>query len=111
MSARRLVENGGWGMVLTPAPHAELDALGPGPVRIELMQARSGKRGLVWTIALISSVSGFCSLLYQVVWERTVRYNFGGDSISSAIVTATFLLGLGLGAYIFGRSRREAFRS
>jgi len=93
------------GMTLTSATSAqrtELGTLGPKTVRI---------RWSVWAVALISSVSGFCSLLYQVIWERTVRYNFGGDSISSAIVTATFLLGLGLGAYIFGRSRREAFRS
>lgn len=53
--------------------------------------------------------SGFCSLVYQVTWERTLKYNFGGDSISSAIVTATFLLGLGIGAFIFGKWRKNAF--
>ena len=56
-------------------------------------------------VAGVVVLSGFCSLVYQVVWERTVRFNFGGDSISSAIVAATFLLGLGVGAAVFGRWR------
>ena len=56
-------------------------------------------------------VSGFCSLVYQAVWERMLRYHFGGDSIASAIVTATFLLGLGIGAVVFARWRRHAFRT
>lgn len=63
----------------------------------------------VWLVALLVAVSGFCSLVYQVVWERTVRYSFGGDSVSSAIVTGTFLLGLGIGALAFGRWHRRAF--
>ncbi len=63
----------------------------------------------LWLVALLVAVSGFCGLVYQVVWERTVRGNFGGDSISSAIVTGTFLLGLGIGALAFGRWHRRAF--
>jgi predicted membrane-bound spermidine synthase len=60
-------------------------------------------------VALLVALSGFCSLIYQVVWERTLRYSFGGDSISAAIVTGTFLLGLGLGAVVFGRWYRQPF--
>jgi spermidine synthase len=60
-------------------------------------------------VGVLVAVSGFCSLVYQVVWERTVRGTFGGDSISSAIVTGTFLLGLGIGAVAFGRWHRRAF--
>ncbi len=56
-------------------------------------------------------VSGFCSLVYQAVWERMLRYHFGGDSIASAIVTGTFLLGLGVGAVLFARWRRHPFRT
>jgi spermidine synthase len=62
-----------------------------------------------WLVALFVVVSGFCSLVYQVVWERTLRGTFGGDSISSAVVTGTFLLGLGIGAVVFGRWHRRAF--
>lgn len=57
---------------------------------------------------LIVFISGFCSLVYQVLWDRLIGYNFGGDSISSIIVTSTFILGLGLGAYIFGKVKRNA---
>lgn len=60
-------------------------------------------------LTLLVMLSGFCSLVYQVVWDRTIRYNFGGDNVSAAIVTATFLLGLGIGAFAFGRWRRRAF--
>ena len=60
-------------------------------------------------MGLFVGVSGFCSLVYQVVWDRTLKCNFGGDTTSSAVVTATFLLGLGLGAVGFGRWRRRAF--
>ncbi len=54
-------------------------------------------------IIIIVIISGFCSLVYQVAWDRIIRYNFGGDSVSSAIVTSTFLLGLGIGAFVFKR--------
>lgn len=60
-------------------------------------------------VVLLVSFSGFCSLVYQVVWDRSVRTNFGGDNVSSAIVTGTFLLGLGLGAVLFGRNWRRPF--
>jgi spermidine synthase len=63
--------------------------------------------GVGW-VALVVAASGFCSLVYQVVWERTLRYSFGGDSISAAIVTGTFLLGLGIGAFVFRHWRRRA---
>ena len=62
-----------------------------------------------WFVRLLVAFSGFCSLVYQVVWDRTTRYNFGGDNVSSSIVTATFLLGLGIGALVFGRWHRRAF--
>lgn len=69
----------------------------------------SADRAPFWLVALLVGVSGFCSLIYQVGWERAVRYSFGGDSVSAAIVTATFLLGLGVGAIAFGRWRRRPF--
>jgi spermidine synthase len=61
--------------------------------------------------ALVVGLSGFCGLVYQVVWERALRYHLGGDSVSAAIVTGTFLLGLGLGAALFGRWRPAAART
>lgn len=60
-------------------------------------------------ISLVVACSGFCSLVYQVVWDRVIRSHFGGDNVSSSIVTATFLLGLGGGALFFGRVRSRPF--
>jgi spermidine synthase len=60
-------------------------------------------------VAFLVALSGLCSLVYQVVWERTLRYSFGGDSVSAAVVTGTFLLGLGIGAAVFGRWRPRPF--
>src|SRR5262245_20416229 len=65
--------------------------------------------GLFISLAVVG-LSGFCSLIYQVMWERMLRYNVGGDSVAAAIVTGTFLLGLGLGAFVFGRWRRQPFQ-
>lgn len=59
---------------------------------------------------LIVFASGFCSLVYQVIWERLLKYTFGGDAISSSIITSVFLLGLGIGAFLFGSVRRNAAR-
>jgi len=77
-------------------------------VRRRLMRTSSGTLP-TWLVAGFVALSGFCALVYQVVWERMVRFSFGGDSISGAIVTGTFLLGLGLGALLFGRWRSGAF--
>ena len=55
-------------------------------------------------IYIILFLSGFCSLVYQVAWERLIRSHFGGDYISAYIVTSTFLLGLGLGAFLFRKT-------
>ena len=48
----------------------------------------------------IITFSGALSLGYQVVWERTIRYNFGGDVVSLSIVSGTFIFGLGLGVNV-----------
>lgn len=44
------------------------------------------------------------------IWERTLRFNFGGDTVSSAVVTGSFLLGLGIGALLFGSWRSRPGR-
>jgi len=56
---------------------------------------------------LIVFSSGFCSLFYQIAWERLARYNFGGDHTSSTIIIAIFLLGLGIGALLFGKVKKN----
>jgi spermidine synthase len=81
---------------------------------VRLNDARPGAaapgRALLLT-TLVCGLSGFCGLAYQVVWQRTVAWDFGGDSVASAVVSGTFLLGLGLGAWLFGHARGDAGRS
>lgn len=62
-------------------------------------------------VGVLVALSGFCSLVYQVAWDRILKSNFGGDTTSSAIVTGTFLLGLGIGALLFGRWQTRPFRT
>jgi spermidine synthase len=52
-------------------------------------------------IAAYVFFSGFCSLTYQVIWERCLKSVFGGDVASAAVIVSIFLLGMGLGGYLF----------
>ncbi|MBU0987546.1 MAG: hypothetical protein KKH68_09860, partial [Proteobacteria bacterium] len=54
--------------------------------------------------------SGACSLTYQIIWERTLRFLFSGDTICAAIISGVFLLGLGIGALIAGRPWKAPLR-
>lgn len=47
-------------------------------------------------------ISGYCSLVYQMVWLRLLRLVFGASTASSAAVVAIFMGGLGLGGWILG---------
>lgn len=61
-----------------------------------------------YLILVIVFISGFSTIVYQVVWERLLRINLGGDHVSSFIVTSVFLLGLGVGAFIFKGAKRNS---
>ena len=48
-------------------------------------------------------VSGFCSILYEIIWLRLSMAAFGVTSALVSIVLSTFMAGLGLGAWGSGR--------
>ena len=48
-------------------------------------------------------ISGFCSLLYEIVWLRLAMTQFGVTSALVAIVLSVFMAGLGLGSWASGR--------
>lgn len=48
-------------------------------------------------------LAGMPALIYQVVWQRVLKLYFGVDIYSTAVVVATFMLGLGLGSLLGGR--------
>lgn len=52
---------------------------------------------------LIFYISGFCSLLYQVVWIRLAFASFGVITPVLSIVISVFMLGLALGSWIGGK--------
>jgi len=50
--------------------------------------------------------SGFCSLLYQVVWVRMAFAHFGVITPVLSVVLSVFMLGLGLGSWLGGKWAR-----
>ncbi len=52
-------------------------------------------------------VSGFCSLLYEIVWLRLSMAQFGVTTALVSIVLSVFMAGLGLGSWVSGRLLRS----
>ena len=68
---------------------------------------------MVWTLSnrlLFAAIfiSGASALIYQLIWVRLLGLVFGVSSFAVATVVAVFLLGLGLGSYLFGRISERA---
>lgn len=57
----------------------------------------------VWKLAGLLLCSGFCSLVYQMVWLRELRLVFGSSTAATGMVLAVFMGGLGFGAVFLGR--------
>ena len=51
-------------------------------------------------IVLLFFVTGFCSLTYQVAWNKILNQTVGTDYVSVTLVVSIFMLGLGLGSYL-----------
>src|SRR5258707_6012488 len=47
-------------------------------------------------------LSGFCGLLYEVVWARLAMARFGVTTTVVSVVLSVFMLGLALGSWIAG---------
>ena len=52
-------------------------------------------------------VSGFCSILYEIIWLRLAMAQFGVTSALVSIVLSMFMAGLGLGSWGSGRLLRR----
>jgi spermidine synthase len=57
---------------------------------------------MIWFF-LLFFVSGFCSILYEVVWLRLAMAQFGVTSPLTSIVLSIFMAGIGLGSWGAGR--------
>jgi len=56
-----------------------------------------------WILFAFFFVSGFCSLVYQVVWTRLAFASFGIITPVLSVVISVFMLGLSLGSWAGGR--------
>ncbi len=54
-------------------------------------------------ILLCFFLSGFSSLLYEVLWLRMLILIFGSTTLAVSTVLTSFMGGLALGSYLFGR--------
>src|ERR1700677_2323811 len=52
-------------------------------------------------------LSGFCSILYEIIWLRLAMAQFGITSALVSIVLSMFMAGLGLGSWGSGRLIRR----
>src|SRR5882757_6152610 len=59
---------------------------------------------------LLFFCSGFCSLLYQVVWVRLAFAHFGVITPVLSCVLSVFMAGLGIGSFLGGRWARWSIR-
>ena len=62
---------------------------------------------LVFWFFVFFLISGFCSILYEIVWLRLAMAQFGVTSALASIVLSMFMAGLGLGSWLSGRLVRK----
>lgn len=70
----------------------------------------SATRRALWAAALLFVLSGFTGLVYETVWFKRLGHAWGSSSFAMASVVATFLCGLGLGAWLGGKLADRAQR-
>ena len=61
------------------------------------------KLGLRETILLLTFLSGFSALCYQIVWQRVLSQEIGVDTVSVALIVTIFMIGLAFGSVFGGR--------
>src|SRR2546426_11160329 len=52
-------------------------------------------------------ISGFCSILYELIWLRLAMADFGVTTAMVSTVLSMFMAGLGVGAWGGGRMARR----
>lgn len=64
--------------------------------------ARSESSGSLNWFFLFFFISGFCSILYELIWLRLAMAQFGVTTPLVSIVLSVFMAGLGLGSWLAG---------
>ena len=52
-------------------------------------------------------VSGFCSVLYELIWLRLSMAQFGVTTALTSMVLSVFMAGLGVGSWLAGKFIRR----
>ena len=58
-------------------------------------------------LCLCFFLSGFGSLILEVVWTRQLRLIFGSTTLAASTILVAYMLGLGIGGLIGGRTARR----
>lgn len=69
-------------------------------------ERRVASSNLVWYFGFFV-ISGFCGLVYEVVWLRLAMASFGVTTALASIVISMFMAGLGLGSWGLGALTRR----
>jgi spermidine synthase len=64
---------------------------------------REQKGGIVGAVYTLFVISGFTGLAYEVIWTRLLVRVFGASSFAVTTVLASYMGGLALGSFAFGR--------
>ena len=59
-------------------------------------------------IASLFVLSGIAALMYQIVWFKHLSYFLGNTTYSQSIVLATFMGGLAIGSWWWGKKADES---
>jgi spermidine synthase len=71
--------------------------------------AAGGTSGRSWYFAFFF-ISGFCSILYELIWLRLAMAEFGVTTAMVSIVLSSFMAGLGIGSWVAGHLLRKYAR-
>ena len=66
-----------------------------------ILEGGSSRKKLNYIVISAFTLSGFCSLAYEVLWTRVLSLVLGSSVYAFTIMLATFLVGLGLGSIAF----------
>ncbi|MBW2476545.1 MAG: spermidine synthase, partial [Deltaproteobacteria bacterium] len=70
------------------------------------MELQRPHKRLVYTIF---ALSGFCALVYEILWTKYLSLTFGNTIEAASVVAGTFMAGLAIGSFLLGRfADREA---
>ncbi len=64
------------------------------------MELNTTQKRILYTLF---ALSGFCALIYEILWTKYLSLTFGTTMIAVSTVAATFMAGLALGSFIIGR--------